>query len=247
MWEFEIVCNRQNSTYISFVSEGVAETLKETEGVSAVCADSDNIFLSIGCKKQKSTKLKARLKMLLADVICEKVKFEFLRDRMPGGHLGQEYNYILAKICTYFDNELDKQIVFENIKFDDNIFNIESFFDFRLIALKNKWLELCNIACNNAFSFSTPENFADLVQFLLSNIEIKSQSVILEMREKCMIYHDKRRDFDIISAIDPMDKFLVLGKLIELNPLVIKIHSSAECEETLNLVKNVFKDKVIIN
>ena len=246
MWEIEIICSRKNSTYISFIQEGIVEVLAENGGVSAISADCDTVSLSIGCKKQNSVKVKAILKILLVDVVCEKIKFDFLQENLDATCLGQEYVYALAKVCTYFDNELDRHIVLQSLDINSDKLNIESFFCFRLIALKNKWLELCKITSGSK-AIVSPENFVELVQFLLSNIETKSQSVILEMQEKCIIYHDSKKDFDIISAIDPLDKFLVLGKLIELNPMIIKIYASKDSDETLKLVKNVFADKVIVN
>lgn len=247
MWEFEIICSRKNGTYISFIQEGVSDILNSVDGVSAICADSGVVSLTLGCKRQNSVKIKAILKMLISDIICEKIKFDFLLQAFDEINFSQEYSYALAKVCTYFDNDLDRQIVMQNLDFDSKKLNIESFFAFRLGVLKNKWLELCGITSKNSKVISKQENFAELVQFLLSNIESKSQSVILEMKSKCLIYHDTKKDFDIISAIDPLDKLEVLGKLIELNPSIIKIYSNAENEEVLSLVKKVFADKVIIS
>lgn len=247
MWEIEIVCSRQNSTYIAFIQEGVAKVLIECGGVSTISADSDLVSISIGCKKQKATKLKAFLKMLIADIVCEKIKFEFLSQNIDLQSFGKDYGYALAKVCTYFDNELDRQIVLQCLDINTRTINLESFFHFRLSALKNKWLELCEIACSNASAIVRHENFVEFVRFLLSNIDSNCQSVILEMQEKCLIYHDSKRDFDIISAIDPLDKLGVLGRLIELNPKFIKIYASEEGKETLLLVKNIFADKVIVS
>ncbi len=247
MWEIELVCSRKNSTYIAFIQDGIKEILAQCGGVSTISADSDLVSLSIGCKKQNATKLKAILKMLITDIVCEKIKFEFLSQNMDITSFGQEYGYALAKVCTYFDNKLDRHIVLQCLDINTKVLNIESFFHFRLSTLKRKWRELCEIATSNAPAIVRHENFVEFIKFLLKNAESNCQSVILEMHEKCIIYHDLRRDFDIISAIDPGDKLGVLGRLIELNPELIKIYASEDCDETLSLVQNIFADKVIIN
>lgn len=247
MWEIEIICSRKNSAYIAFIQDGIKEVLGQCGGVSTVSADSDSVSLSVGCKKQSATKLKAILKMLVTDVVCEKIKFDFLSQNMDISCFGQEYGYALAKVCTYFDNELDRHIVLQCLDINAKSLNLESFFHFRLTALKSKWRELCEIATSNAPAIVRHDNFVEFVKFLLENAESNCQSVILEMQKKCLIYHDLRRDFDIISAIDPGDKLGVLGRLIELNPSFIKIYASEDCGETLSLVQNIFADKVIIN
>lgn len=247
MWEIEIVCSRKNSTFIAYIQEGIAEVLAQSGGVSAVSADSERVSVSIGCKKPNATKLKAILKILITDVMCEKIKFEFLSEHIDAVCFGQEYGYALAKVCTYFDNELDRHIVFQCLDINAKSLNIESFFHFRLTALKSKWLELCEIATSNAHAIVRHDNFVEFVRFLLENAESNCQSVVLQLQEKCLIYHDAKRDFDIISAIDPVDKLGVLGRLIELNPALIKIYASDDCGDTLSLVQNIFADKVIIN
>lgn len=247
MWEIEIICSRKNSTYIAFLRENLSETLATLEGVSVVYAGTDTISLSIGCKKEHKAKCRAHLKLALADLFCEQIKFAFLSDNIDSLFGDESYRFALAKVCTYFDNDLDKQIVMQNLELNSKKFNIESFFYFRLGMLRQKWLELCNITTSNSSAIIKSGNFNELVRFLLSNIETRSQSVILEMQEKCIIYHDLRKDFDIITTIDPNDKFLVLGKLIELNPSLIKVYPDKENAETINLLKNIFDDKIILN
>ncbi len=245
MWEFEIICSRKNSTYISFIQEGLGQVLTQIGGVSAITADKNYVYLVLGCKASFAAKVKAKIKSLVADVMCERIKFDFIFDHMDAVSLGREYAYALAKICTYFDSSLDRQIVMESLELGKKKLNIESFFQFRLASLRSKWAELCAITTSNSRAIVKPENFVELVQFLLSNIETRSQSVILHLQDKCLIYHDQKNNFDIITAIDPQDKLLVLGKLIELNPLLIKIYASEDGAETIRLVKNIFTDKVI--
>lgn len=246
MWEIEIISNRTNSTYISALQEKISPVLAEVQGVSVVSANTDIVSLVVGCKAENSAKLKVGLKLAIADLICEQIKFEFLSANLDTVFYDENYGFALAKICTYFDNELDRQVVLQNLDLSNKKINIESFFYFRLGMLRKKWLELCNITSNNSGAIIKSGNFLEFVRFLLSNIEMRSQSVILEMREKCLIYHDEKKDFDIIDSIDPHDKFSVLGKLIELNPSIIKIYPDSSNDETLKLVKNIFDDKVIV-
>lgn len=246
MWEFEIICNRKNGTYIAFIQDNIREFLSQNNGVLVISADEENISLTIGCKKEQKLKCKAHLKLVLADLICEKIKFDFLYDNLDTICFDENYAFALSKVCTYFDNDLDRQIVLQNLDLSSKKINVESFFYFKLGMLRSKWLELCNITSDNAHAIIKSGNFIELVRFFLSNMETRSQSVILEMQEKCLIYHDIKKDFDTITSIDPQDKFLVLGKLIELNPDLIKIYPDESNIETVNLVKNIFDDKVIM-
>ena len=244
MWEFEIIGSRINSTYIAFLQEFLRQALAKDGAVSAITGDAEKVVLTIGCNKENKTAIKAKLRLGIAELICEKIKFDFLYANLD--LFFDQNRFVLAKICTYFDSDLDKQIVMQYIDLNAKKLNIESFFAFRLGVLKNKWKELCNITNNNAKNISKTNNFYELVRFLLSNIENKSQSVILEMNESCLIYHDIKKDFDMMVNIDFTDKLFVLGKIIELNPMLIKIYPDKENAETITLIKNIFMDRVVL-
>ncbi|MBO5103152.1 MAG: hypothetical protein J6C13_03595 [Clostridia bacterium] len=246
MWEFEIICDRQNSTYISTIQERLKPILNEVNGVFAIMADEENVYLSLGCEQKKSHIVKANIRLAIADIICENLKFEFLNNHLEFICEDESFKFALAKVCTYFDSELDRQIVLQSLDLKTKKINLDSFFYFKLSSLKQKWQELCNITNKNSVTILRQHNFAELLKFLLSNIDKKCQSVILEMKEKCLIYHDINKDFDIITAIEPHNKIEVLGKLIELNPYLIKIYPDKKNDDTISLLQTVFDDRVVL-
>ena len=155
------------------------------------------------------------------------------------------YNYALIKVCTYFDNELDRQIVLNSLDFKSKKLDLNSFFYFKLRRLKDKWLELCSITNTNINVIKLKDNFVGLLRFLISNIDSRCQSAILELRERCLIYHDIKEDCDVVMGIEVKDKIGILDKLLELNPNLIKIYANNENDDVIHLLKNIFDDKVI--
>ena len=245
MWEIEIICNRRNKSYISLLQEKLERTIKETNAVTAIVADSDRIYFSIGCDKKMKAKLVANLKLSLTDIICENMKFDFLSKNLDFFYEDDAYNYALIKVCTYFDNELDRQIVLNSLDFKSKKLDLNSFFYFKLRRLKDKWLELCSITNTNINVIKLKDNFVGLLRFLISNIDSRCQSAILELRERCLIYHDIKEDCDVVMGIEVKDKIGILDKLLELNPNLIKIYANNENDDVIHLLKNIFDDKVI--
>ena len=246
MWEIEIIISREKSQFIQIIQEKLSKVLEENEGVSAVSADNDSVFLSVGSKVKNAPIIKTHIRLAIADLICEHYKFEFLNEHLDIICEDNAFRFALAKVCTYFDNDLDRQIVLQMLDLKSNKLNIDSFFHFKLTALKEKWLELCNITNLNSNVILRKNNFVELLKFLLSNIDKKCKSVILEMQERCLIYHDTLKDFDIITAIEPENKIDVLGKLIELNPYLIKVYPDNKNLETIKFLESIFDDRVVL-
>ena len=246
MWEIEIIINRSKGQLLQVIQSSLSSVLEENQGVSAVSADSENVFLSIGSKLKNAPVIKAQLRLAIADLICEQYKFDFLNEHLDIICEDNAFRFALAKVCTYFDNDLDRQIVLQLLDLKAKKLNLDSFFHFKLSCLKEKWLELCNVTNLNSNVILKKNNFIELLRFMLSNIDKKCQSVIVEMQERCLIYHDNFKDFDIITAIEPENKLEVLGKLIELNPYLIKVYPDKENTETIKLLESIFDDRIVL-
>ncbi len=244
MWEFEIVCDLENQDLLKYIQKNLGEVIRKNDGVMALITNGDSLFLSIGAKQEKTPEIKAHLRLLICDVICEKMKQRFMENNLILPQNQSNLFNTFVKVCTYFDRELERQIVLRALDLKDKKINLKSFLFFKLHNLLNKWQELCDLTNQNIITILKKDNFVELLKFLLQSIDSKCQSVILELHDKCLIYHDTQNDFDIITSIDINDNFGVLAKLIELNPYLIKIHTDESNFEIINLVRSVFEDRV---
>ena len=82
MWEFEIIGELKDKDYILFIQENMAETISKVGGVMATLSNGSNLFLSIGAKEEAIPELKARLRLVLCDVFCEKMKYNYLKNNI---------------------------------------------------------------------------------------------------------------------------------------------------------------------
>lgn len=244
MWEFEIISDESGREYIKFLQSNLREVITKAGGVMAVMTDGGNFFLSIGSKLSAAPEIKSKIRLLLCDIYCEKMKFEYLSSNLDLPENNQEFAETFVKVCTYFDRETERQIVLKSLDLKDKKLHIQSFLRFRLQGLRLKWQELCDLANQNSGTILKRENFIELLKFLLSTIDSKCQSVILELKDKCLIYHDSQNDFDVITSINVDDCYDILSKLIDLNPYFIKVHTTQENNEIVNLLYSVFEDRV---
>ncbi len=245
MWEIDLIFDRTKYNYCTYFEQILAEKIKEPRVVTAIMADDDKIYFSIGCPDEMATQIREYVCHALADVICDKIKYDFLSKNLNFDCDNDIYNYAFIKVCTYFDIEMEREIILQNIDLTMPRMDVLSFVYFRLPQIIAKWRELCDIVMNSINVIKYKTNFCELFKFLLSNIDNKCQSVILEFKQKCLVYHDLDKNMDIVESIRGKDYISLIGRLIELNPAFIKVHSTKN-DKMLPILKDMFADKIEI-
>ncbi len=242
MWEFELIAERSFNDYFEKLTFKIADVIKSANAVSVVMADDNNIYLSIGCKDENIAAIKAGLRVALCDFICRDLKSDFISTHL---NLNVDHTKLetLKTLCTFFDRELERSIVLQLLNLDKKI-NVISFYNFKLGGLHKKWLELCMLINQNASLILEGENFSDLIRFLLSSIDIRCESVILELKDKYIIYHDMQKNIDRFEPIQVDNTETVLSKLIELNPNLITVKNGRYCSSLVKYLKGIFMNRV---
>ncbi len=244
MWEFELICDLKDAKYMRYIQDKLAEPISQAGGVMATVADREYIYLSLGVKLQNMPAVKTQLRLILTEVFCQLMKYDFLKENIDLPSELPDYAETFLKVCTYFDRETERHMVLKLLKLSGKKLNLKSLLYFRMQGLISKWSELCELANQNSITILKKDNFIEFLRFLLGSIDSKCQSVILELKDKCLIYHDQESDFDIITSIDVNDGYDILSKLIDLNPYLIKVHKSESGGEIVSLLRSVFDDRV---
>ena len=244
MWEFELIAERTFNSYFEKLTFKIGEVVKSTHSVTAIMADDDNIYFSIGCNENCVPQIKAGLRVALCDFICRDLKSEFMAKNL---HLNLDKIRCetLKILCTYFDREIERSIVLQLLELNASKLNIISFYKFKLIGLQKKWLELCDLINQNSGLITNKQNFLDLTKFLLSSIDNRCESVILELGENYIIYHDSFSKVDKVEPIQVENPAIVLSKLVELNPSLITIKNGKNTK-LVNYLKSIFTTRVCV-
>ncbi len=245
MWEICIETSINNKDYILYIKNKMQNTISAVSGVISLFENTDICSIAIGCKKQDKSKVAGVLRFILCDVICEKMKYDYLSKNV--GLVPQDSGYFspFVKVLTYFDSELERQIVMRSLNLTPKIV-LESFLNFKLRPLKIKWQELCNLTNDNAGLFLQSETFLELLKFLIANLDVKRECIIVSMQDKCIVYEEKNKNLISLASFDKNDEFGLLSSLIELCPNHIKVMNSKNNKETTNILSNLFEGRVEI-
>ena len=120
----------------------------------------------------------------------------------------------------------------------ENSLNLDGFYYFNLRSLREKWEELSSIANDNGYFLISPENFVDLLKFLVDNLEITHDTVNVYCDE-CGFKISDELDKDIAVNKDED----LLSTLIGLSPKRINFYGDINTEKYL-LISQVFQTRI---
>ena len=128
-------------------------------------------------------------------------------------------------------------------------FYFDSFIDFVLGVLKNKWNELITIANDNVIYTYSDDNLLELIKFIISNLEHRCYAVNVFSKKDCYMIYDikgeKIDDFLIENNIFYDEKHL-FASLVVLNPKKIIFHTDNKKSSVVDKLNSFFSKRVEI-
>jgi len=245
MWEFCIETDKKNSHLINYISERMTDALSCVDGVQSVVTLGNTSSLAVGCEQKHKRHIEGVLRVVLCDTICEKMKFDFLKKHINLIINEEKLFDAFVKVYTYFDSEIERKMVLRSLIFSKKIV-LESFLHFRLQPLLNKWEEMCNLTNCNSSLFLQSETFIELLKFLISNLESKSECLVLDLEDGCKLYEEKGNKIFALQTFEVDDDINIVTSMIELCPNKIKIMGGGQNREIVSLLGELFYGRIEI-
>ena len=246
MWEIELIADRSNSEKLHNIIKKINQPALKKHLVTSVMGDEKKVYLGIGVDGECELETKSRVRLALCDMYCEEFKYEFVRQNLNTENCEKEMGKTLEKLCTYFDRETERAMVLELLELNKPKLNIESFYQFKLRGLRQKWMEFCELLNNSVDTVTKPTNFVEFVQFLMGGIDNRCKSLILDLKEGCIAYKDEGNEVDVFLGIDTNYKYNILVKLVELNPLEVVVCAPYKQKDLVAFITQIFTNRVRI-
>ena len=239
MWEFCVAAEKANKNVLEYIDEKTIDIIKECGGIKTLCTENDYLTLCFAVKKSFKEKLQKKLKKVLCDAICEKLKHNFLFNNIHKNTQDESLFETFVKVYTYFDIELEKEIVFRSLFFPKEL-NLSSFLNFRLFLLKQKWQEMCCLANKNSKIFLKNESFVDLLKFLIENLDYKCDKIIIDgTNHKIFAQTGDKKEL----LTDCLEQNNILNQIIEFAPKNIVIVGKTS-QSITKLLQELFGNRV---
>ena len=239
MWEFCVRAQRTNNDIIEYIFDSVEQAVRDANGVATVVTLGDFCELVLACPFKAQPKIKGLLHFVLCTVFTEKLKYKFLHNNITLLEKNCEYFNAFVKVLTYFDSDFDRGVVSRVLCLNKRIV-LESFLEFKLRLIKNKWKELCRLTNDNATLFISSETFVELLKFLIANIDPKYELVTIEFKEKTSIYIGERTHNKLIKSFEENDEVGLLTSLIDFSPRKLKLKGNIKNNKMIALLHELF-------
>ena len=168
MWELSISVDTQNIDIAKFIYQALKTQTEEFGGVVTCYEEFEKIFVLLACPVEEQGRASVVVERCIIKAICSFYKEKFVDENL---RLPIHENISLTafkKALLNFDRETDFYIISKNLVLDKN-FYLDSFYNFKLKALRDKWEELVNLANENGDYLVSSEAFFDLLKFLIAD------------------------------------------------------------------------------
>lgn len=240
MWELSISVSTKNLDVAKFLYQTIKKQTASLGAVVTCYEQFDQIFVLIACPKENQGRVRIIVERTIIKAICNFFKEDFLTENL---HLPMHEDISFCafkKALINFDKETDFYIISKNLELDKNL-HLDSFYNFKLKPLREKWSELINLANENSDYLVNNDAFFDLLKFLIDNLEICEEEI--DVFEKDDGYFIKpQTDLESFECENLSNEGLV-SSLIELSPKRINFFCDHE-NNTAGFLSKIFEERL---
>ncbi|MBE7075629.1 MAG: hypothetical protein E7375_00985 [Clostridiales bacterium] len=238
MWELSISVNSKNMHIAKFIYQSLKAQTEDLGAVVTCYEQYDNVNIVFGCPIIEKSRANVVLERLIIKVITNFYKEEFLCDNL---HLPIYENMSLTafkKALINFDKETDFYLISKNLDLEKNL-HLDSFYAFRLKALREKWFELVSLANENSEYLVSNDSFFDLLKFLIDNLEICEEEIDVFQDENGYFFNPQSSDVENSG----LSKEALVSSLIDLCPKKINLFCKSD-DNTAGFLSKIFEERI---
>lgn len=236
MWEFCLSISKLDVAKNAY--ETVKCELKDLETVLTCYEKHGNFNIMFACPDEEKNRLTNLLERTVIRLICSFYKDAFLSENLNLPKHEKISVMAFKKALMNFDRETDLFIISKNLDLKSTL-NLDSFYNFKLKALRDKWEELVLLANENSDYLIGDEAFYDLLKFLVDNLEIKENEISVFEREN---------GYSILAdeCFDSLSNEALVSTLIELSPKKINFYCDKE-DSIVNFLTKIFSERISVS
>ncbi len=241
MWEYSLNIKEENKALASFVYNSMSKFVENNRGVVTSHEENGYIKVLIAVKSYFVDQIKSEVASLIIDAICYNFKERFLDRFLILRGLDEMGMGAFKKALLNFDKETDRFMVKKALILDGELY-LESFFDFRLKSLQNKWQELVDLSNENREFLLSSESFIDLLKFLVDNLDICEDEIsIFKENGEYKIFLNGEN-----ISISPVSEDNIVSSVIDLSPQKINLYFK-ESSKAIFLLEKIYEERITVN
>ena len=237
MWELSISVASKNIDIAKFVYQTLKSQTQEFGAVVTCYEQFDNFYILVGCEILEQSRVSLAIERCVIKVICNFYKEQFLSENLRLPFHDVIGLTAFKKALINFDKETDFYLISKNLCLEKNL-HLDSFYNFKLKTLREKWSELITLANENSDYLVSNEAFFDLLKFLIDNLEICEEEISVFQEENG--YSIKTKNVEQFSNLSNES---LVSSIIELCPKKINFFCKSD-DNTAGFLSKIFDERI---
>lgn len=238
MWEFCINLQSNKSDLAASIFNILRKELSFSKAIVARSDGEKFISIVLAVPKESRSDAEIVIMRVVTLAICQSFKADYLNKHL---FLPNQDNLSLTafkKALINFDKETDYFLISKILNFDECLY-LESFYQFKLVRLREKWSELIRLANENRDYLVSADAFFDLLKFLVDNLDVSGDEIdVVEDDDGYHICESGAKS----GALNPS---ALVSSLIDLSPQKINMYYRSENNAT-DLLKTIFDHRIML-
>jgi len=245
MWEYSIKVSNKNKSIADFIYTTLKQRTNKYKSVVVSTCDGKFHNVSLAIEEKHMEFAQEILAKIIAKIVCSIYKEEFLEQNLNLPNQESINLTAFKKALINFDKETDYFIISKNLILEGELY-LESFYNFKLSRLQEKWGELVKLANENRDYLICKDAFFDLLKFLIDNIDVSKREIeVFEDENGYRIIPISESDLSEYENQVFTSESLV-SSLIELSPRKIELYCSQENDAT-KLLTTIYEKRLNIH
>ncbi|MBR7091033.1 MAG: hypothetical protein IKC79_01105 [Clostridia bacterium] len=241
MWEYTIKCDKHSNEYLHYIYNNIVSRIIDKGGNIAIVENDTECILSVAVSDTDTKTMQRLIKTKIVDILCEKMKYDYIKNRWAGGVFHKDFEELFLRVCTYFDIELERKIVMRNLVLSNSIM-LDTYIHFYLSPLIQKWQDLVNLVNNNVDVFLQNDTFFEILSFLVSNLDTKTNIVNISISDdsSSLVLECGK----LYKIFDINDTIGIITGLIEFAPKKVLIAVPQHSHYSMDRIVQLFGNRV---
>ncbi|MGN1208650.1 MAG: hypothetical protein ACI4TI_04205 [Christensenellales bacterium] len=246
MWEFCLYFNENQLEYILKLRKHLKRVFKSHKGCVVLFEKAGKLLVATNQNEKTFIKIYKYIYNNIVNIIYNHYKSEIINCLSANLFNNEIFELMVKQTLLCFDEEYDKNLIRQALVLNETL-NLDGFFNFRLVFLKQKWEHLVELIKNNANMLNSYSINLDLTRYLLSELENNIEKVCLFSEGKKYILktiNNEKITFKKTNFSKKQNFKELLKSLIVLSPKNIILCSEIK-KEDFEIFHDLFIDKLI--
>lgn len=192
LWELSLFFSRQLLPYFQELQNELKSHFACEKNCISILIDENNLYVFlIALPWQLYEKNILLIKQKIAQIIISFYKPKTILSSTKNFDVSNHSNAILLNILSNFDAVFDENDILKNLSLCGKVF-LDSYINFKLKSAKNRWKEIGNLVNANTLFLSNEKVKIELMQFLMTGIDSKTEIVKLSSKNNQLTVEGSR-------------------------------------------------------